>query len=287
MLHRDRRRCCGAGCGATSVERSCSASACCSASRARRSRSACRWRAAGTRRATRASRWASPAPATPAPSPARCSRRGSPSTSAGTRRWASRSIPAVLVLVAFRLLAKEPPAPARRASRSAPSREMLREGDTWRLCGLYAVTFGGFVGLSSFLPIFFHDQYGLSKVDAASLAAVGGARGSLRAPVRRPPRRPLRRHARADRSSTASPRRCCSSLARLPALAAAAVGFPLVDGHARPRQRRDVPARRPALPRADRRRHRPRRRGRRPRRLHAADRARRRCTTASAATAPG
>ncbi len=56
---------------------------------------------------------------------------------------------------------------------------MLGEGDAWKLCALYAVTFGGFVGLSSFLPIFFHDEYGLSKVDAASLAAIGGAAGSF------------------------------------------------------------------------------------------------------------
>src|SRR3954449_1249273 len=88
------------------------------------------------------------------------------------------AIPAVLVLIAFRALAKEPPAPARPLTLGAFA-EMLREGDTWRLCGLYAVTFGGFVGLSSFLPIFFHDQYGLSKIDAASLAALGGAAGSF------------------------------------------------------------------------------------------------------------
>src|SRR4051795_5330975 len=87
-------------------------------------------------------------------------------------------IPALLVLVAFRLLAKEPPAPAQPLTLGAFA-AMLRESDTWKLCGLYAVTFGGFVGLSSFLPIFFHDQYGLSKVDAASLAAIGGAAGSF------------------------------------------------------------------------------------------------------------
>jgi MFS transporter, NNP family, nitrate/nitrite transporter len=87
-------------------------------------------------------------------------------------------IPAALVLVAFRLLAKEPPAPASRLTVGAFV-EQLGEGDTWKLCALYAVTFGGFVGLSSFLPIFFHDEYGLSKVDAASLAAVGGAAGSF------------------------------------------------------------------------------------------------------------
>ncbi len=229
--------------------------------------------AAGTRRSTRASPWASPAPATPARSPARCSPRAWPSTSAGTASWASRSSPRALVLIAFRFLAKEPPAPAS-ASRSAPSREMLGEGDTWKLCALYAVTFGGFVGLSSLpadlLPRRVRPVEGRRRVAGRDRRR----RGQLRAPVRRPPRRPLRRHARADRRLR--PRRAAAARCSrgIPSLTWAAIGFPVVMALPRPRQRRDVPARRPALPRADRRRHRPRRRGRRPRRLHAADRAR-------------
>jgi NNP family nitrate/nitrite transporter-like MFS transporter len=91
-------------------------------------------------------------------------------------------VPVALVWVAFALLAKEPPAPGRRV-RAADLRDILRERDAWRLCGLYAVTFGTFVGLSSFLPIFFHDQYGLSKVDAASVVAAGAALGSVLRPV--------------------------------------------------------------------------------------------------------
>jgi NNP family nitrate/nitrite transporter-like MFS transporter len=87
-------------------------------------------------------------------------------------------IPVGLVLIAFRLLAQEPPAPAQRLTVRAFA-DMLGESDAWKLCALYGVTFGGFVGLSSFLPIFFHDEYGLSKVDAASLAAIGGAAGSF------------------------------------------------------------------------------------------------------------
>ena len=55
------------------------------------------------------------------------------------------------MLIAFRLLAKEPPAPAKRLTLGAFG-EMLGEGDTWKLCALYAVTFGGFVGLSSLPP---------------------------------------------------------------------------------------------------------------------------------------
>ena len=137
-------------------------------------------------------------------------------------------IPALLVLVAFRALAKEPPAPAQRLTAGA-FLEMLGESDTWKLCGLYAVTFGGFVGLSSFLPIFFHDQYGLTKVDAASLAAIGGAAGSFV--------RPFGGHL-ADRFGgtrvltivygVAAP--LLLFLSSIPSLTLAAIGFPLVMG---------------------------------------------------------
>jgi NNP family nitrate/nitrite transporter-like MFS transporter len=92
-------------------------------------------------------------------------------------------IPVTLSLVAFVVLAKEPPRTTARASSFAALRELLRESDAWRLCGLYAMTFGGFVGLASFLPIFLHDQYGLAKVDAATVTAVGGALGSVMRPV--------------------------------------------------------------------------------------------------------
>ena len=65
-------------------------------------------------------------------------------------------IPVALVWVTFALLAKEPPRPkCPVAPRDLAA--MLRERDAWRLCGFYAVTFGTFVGLASFLPIFFHD----------------------------------------------------------------------------------------------------------------------------------
>ena len=43
---------------------------------------------------------------------------------------------------------------------------------------LYSVTFGGFVGICSFLPIFLHDQYGIERIAAGSLTALGGLLGS-------------------------------------------------------------------------------------------------------------
>lgn len=91
-------------------------------------------------------------------------------------------IPVALALVAFAVLAKEPPAP-RRPLTAAGVRRLLAERDAWRLCGLYAVTFGGCVGLASFLPILLHDEYGLTKVDAATVTAAGAALGSLLRPL--------------------------------------------------------------------------------------------------------
>jgi NNP family nitrate/nitrite transporter-like MFS transporter len=137
-------------------------------------------------------------------------------------------IPVVVVWVAFALLAKEPPAPVKPV-RVSDLRTILREADAWRLCGLYAVTFGAFVGLASFLPIFFHDQYGLSKVDAATIVAAGGALGSLL--------RPLGGHL-ADRHGGMTVLTAVFGIgaalllfsSALPALGAAAVAFPLVMG---------------------------------------------------------
>lgn len=60
---------------------------------------------------------------------------------------------------------------------------MMRRPSVYWLCVLYAVTFGGFVGLCSTLPIFLHDQYGLTVIDAGSVTALCGLLGSLIRPV--------------------------------------------------------------------------------------------------------
>jgi len=51
------------------------------------------------------------------------------------------------------------------------------------LCFFYAVTFGCFVGFSSFLPIFFHDQYDLDMVMAGAMTALCAFAGSLARPM--------------------------------------------------------------------------------------------------------
>jgi NNP family nitrate/nitrite transporter-like MFS transporter len=45
------------------------------------------------------------------------------------------------------------------------------------------VSFGGFVGLSGYLPIFFVDRFGLTKVAAGGFAALCAVAGSLLRPV--------------------------------------------------------------------------------------------------------
>lgn len=91
-------------------------------------------------------------------------------------------IPVALAFTAFIFLAKEPPRTATPLSARGMAR-MLKEPDARRMAGLYAITFGGFVGLTSFLPILLHDEYGLTKVEAATIAACGGALGSLLRPI--------------------------------------------------------------------------------------------------------
>lgn len=50
---------------------------------------------------------------------------------------------------------------------------VLQHADAWWFCALYSVTFGGFVGLASFLNVFFEDQY--FPDDAAAGRSYAGA----------------------------------------------------------------------------------------------------------------
>jgi NNP family nitrate/nitrite transporter-like MFS transporter len=91
-------------------------------------------------------------------------------------------IPITLTLIVFVLFAKDSPsqpAPKPWAAYAA----VLRHRDTWWFCLFYSVTFGGFVGLASFLNIFFHDQYELSSVQAGSFATLCVIAGSFLRPV--------------------------------------------------------------------------------------------------------
>lgn len=91
-------------------------------------------------------------------------------------------LPVALVLAIFFFLAENSPA------MSAPRpwskyAQLLAQGDTWRLCFLYSLTFGGFLGLASFLTVFFHDQYHLTKVQAGDYTTLVVLSGSFLRPV--------------------------------------------------------------------------------------------------------
>jgi NNP family nitrate/nitrite transporter-like MFS transporter len=91
-------------------------------------------------------------------------------------------LPIAAVLVLFALLAQDSPAhvpPRRLKDYSA----VVRQADASWFCLFYSVTFGGFVGLASYLAIFFHDEYGLSKVAAGDLTAACVFAGSCARPA--------------------------------------------------------------------------------------------------------
>jgi len=59
---------------------------------------------------------------------------------------------------------------------------ILKSRDAWLLMFFYGISFGGFVGLSSFLPIYFHDQFGLTPVKAGYFTAACVFAGSFARP---------------------------------------------------------------------------------------------------------
>ena len=90
-------------------------------------------------------------------------------------------IPVAVTWLAFAFLAKEPPARPGPSAGSALS--LLQDPDARWLSLFYLVTFGGFVGLSGYLPIFFVDRFDMSKLSAAGYAALCAGAGSLLRPL--------------------------------------------------------------------------------------------------------
>lgn len=80
-------------------------------------------------------------------------------------------VPVLLTLLVFALLARDSPAGRTEAGLAAYGR-VLGQRDTAWFAAMYAVTFGGFVGLGGYLAIFLRDQYGLSAVRAGDLTAL-------------------------------------------------------------------------------------------------------------------
>ena len=80
------------------------------------------------------------------------------------------ALPLAVAFVVYMIFAKDAP------NRPPPKRlveymDVLKTGDAWWLMALYSVTFGGFVGLSSSLTIYFNSEYGLPAVTAGFFTA--------------------------------------------------------------------------------------------------------------------
>ncbi len=90
-------------------------------------------------------------------------------------------VPLTVVLIAFWALAREAP----KAAPSTPVAylDVVRERDMRWLCLFYGVTFGGYVGLTGFLPTYTSERYGIDPVTAGSIAASVAAAGSLVRPI--------------------------------------------------------------------------------------------------------
>ncbi|MDH6165657.1 NNP family nitrate/nitrite transporter-like MFS transporter [Variovorax boronicumulans] len=85
---------------------------------------------------------------------------------------------AILIpMVVMVIFAKEPPDVDSHAS----FREhiaCLFEKDGWVFSLIYGVTFGGFIGLTTFLPSYYYDQFGVSKVQAGQLTMLAAFMGA-------------------------------------------------------------------------------------------------------------
>jgi MFS transporter, NNP family, nitrate/nitrite transporter len=91
-------------------------------------------------------------------------------------------LPVVCAMMLFLILAKD--SPRRRAPPTwREYATVVREPDAGWFCFFYCFTFGGFVGLTSFLPVFYHDQFHLTKVQAGDFTALVVLAGSFLRPV--------------------------------------------------------------------------------------------------------
>ena len=90
-------------------------------------------------------------------------------------------IPVAITWLVFAFVAKEPP--ARPGPRAGSALSFLQEPDARWLATFYLVTFGGFVGLSGYLSIFFVDRFDMTKLSAAGYAALCAGAGSLLRPL--------------------------------------------------------------------------------------------------------
>jgi MFS transporter, NNP family, nitrate/nitrite transporter len=91
-------------------------------------------------------------------------------------------IPLIAVFVYYLIAAKDSPDQPAPKPISAYA-DVLKEKDAWWFMLFYFVTFGGFVGLSTSLPTYFADSFGLAPVIAGYCTAACVFTGSLLRPI--------------------------------------------------------------------------------------------------------
>jgi NNP family nitrate/nitrite transporter-like MFS transporter len=88
------------------------------------------------------------------------------------------ALPLAVAFLVYLALAKDAPNPPP-PKRGVEYLAVLKQPDAWAFMGFYAVSFGGFVGLSSSLPVYYNGQYGLSPVVAGLFTAACVFSGSM------------------------------------------------------------------------------------------------------------
>ena len=83
----------------------------------------------------------------------------------------------LLPMIVMWVMAKEPPDVEEHQS-FRKHIACLFEKDGWAFSLIYVITFGGFIGLASFLPTYFYDQFKVSKVEAGQLTMLATLVGS-------------------------------------------------------------------------------------------------------------
>lgn len=78
-------------------------------------------------------------------------------------------IPIALAAILLQVFAKEPPDREHKSLKE--HLKILGDRDAWIFNLMYALTFGGYIGLTSFLPTLFHDQYGVPRESVGQYAA--------------------------------------------------------------------------------------------------------------------
>lgn len=91
-------------------------------------------------------------------------------------------IPLVIAFIVFVIFAKDCPN-APKPQKLSQYLAIVKIKETWIFSFFYSLSFGGFVGLTSYLGIFFVDQYGISKVTAGDLVTIAVFAGSFVRPI--------------------------------------------------------------------------------------------------------